>query len=622
MVKSVKIRGLNAGQAARVLQQQGDAKVTTRAVRDKCYRELKQFRETNCFDIQLPQEEPAGSLHSLLCLDFHTLFLTMSEASSSFRKTLWDASRGHIVPVILYCDEITPGNPLQPDPQRKCWLFYATPACGQASRDELSWGCFAAIRQARVKNTMGGLAEIWRLLLQELMRRNTPKLLSADGQKKLITYEVRLIIADEAALHQLLACKGAAGRKPCFKCNSLVSKACWEQLKDSPVRNSFHPLHHPYLADFAASSVEGIWTAIDQLIMLQNQISKKDFGEYEKNLGWHGCIYSVQQDRALRQKFPPSKYSYDPLHCYFSAGILGIEMALLKDAFHHVGLAWQGIVDSIKAFVAIFHGYHKPNLRAIAENYFGDHQWKANASSQMGLWPFVHLVCLQKLHPDISRKLTLQLKSFQFLCEELKHVAILKHTSSEDGLPTLRQVQANHMQAFYAAYGANALRPKHHYRLHLVPMFTQEKFLYDCITMERKHRAAKAEIQSRLQNLSVLDRTLLVRLHLIQLEEMDGHRLGYRCSSDAEAQWNSMKLRLSQPILLLKSQNLFCPMRWTGIVEGNLYAIGDLYPIVEAESANYVTWRLSAAAIHLALPPAWMLPNYWRRAGSSFITLL
>ena len=120
----------------------------------------------------------------------------------------------------------------------------------------------------------------------------------------------------------------------------------------------------------------------------------------------------------------------------------------------------------------------------------------------------------------------------------------------------------------------------------------------------------------------MLDRTLLVWLHLIQLEEMESHRLGYRCSSDVEAQWNSMKLGLSQPILLIKSPNLFCPLRWTGIVEGNLYAIGNLYSIVQAESANYVSWRLSASEIHLALPPASTLPNYWRRAGASLITLL
>ena len=621
MVKAVKVRGLNCGDAARFSVKQGyakDVKQEHKNLRQKTCRDNQTFRTKHCFHVKLPLLEPPGNTFDTVCISFHTLFGTMAAAAPEFGRLLFSTSSNGVIPLILYADEITPGNPLQPDPSRKCWLFYAAPACQHPTRDEQTWGIFASIRLQTVKQVKGGLAAVWHALLGELLNQNTPKLLAVSGLQEIVTYSIQAIIADEAALHGLLACKGAAGRKPCFKCSSIVSKACWEQLGGASER--LQPLHHPSLRDVMQSSDDAIWQAIDYLVTLKDQITKKDFGDYEKSLGWHGVTHTVQADPVLRLCLPPSKHIFDPLHCYFSAGIVGIELALLKETLHEKDILWSWVVEKTRATAMSFRGYHKPNLAGLTEVYFSDQQWKANASTQMGLWPLLHVTLEKVLTAEQKDSLQPCLSSFFALCRELKQISILKHSSKPDGLPILKQVQSTHQRLFLESYGAAAFRPKHHFRLHLPDIFQACGFLYDCVTMERKHRMAKAEIQGRLSALKAIDTTLLPRLHQLQLEELERYQLGTTIKSSAEAKVGSLCLKIRMPILFLESNLLFWPQQWIGLTPNQvLVATGDVYHFQKRATANLILWRLAETQVRKQIEGFWMLPLYWSARGPTTV---
>ena len=414
----------------------------------------------------------------------------------------------------------------------------------------------------------------------------------------------------------MLSCKGAAGRKPCFKCSTIVSKACWDKLEGQT--QSFQPLHHPSLTGVTQSTDNNIWAALAHLIHLKDQVTKKDHQEYEKNVGWHGTPEAAQSDPYVRQHVPPSKHSYDPLHCYFSAGILGIEMALLKDKVTDV-IDWSFVQRQVKELSLRYKGYHRPNLVALQDNYFSDHQWKANASSQNGLWPLVHVV-LAKLLPAYEKKeLKPFLGSFFALCEELKHITILKHSAAKQGLDVLRKIQASYQKAFHACYGSDVFRPKHHYRLHLPDIMLQHGFLYDCITMERKHRLAKQEIQGRNSYLRGLDTSLLPRLHVVQLEELERYKMEARILSTKEACIGSLQLKVPVPVLFLAENVLFLANSWQTVSHGSLQGTGDIFQVKEMQTANLTLWCRSQCQITRSIAGCWLLPTYWCICNASIV---
>ena len=58
----------------------------------------------------------------------------------------------------MYADEVTPGNQLNPDNNRKCWAFYISFLEFGAAvlSQEDAWICIAAIRSERVRACLGG----------------------------------------------------------------------------------------------------------------------------------------------------------------------------------------------------------------------------------------------------------------------------------------------------------------------------------------------------------------------------------------------------------------------------------------------------------------------------------
>ncbi len=55
----------------------------------------------------------------------------------------------------------------------------------------------------------------------------------------------------------------------------------------------------------------------------------------------------------------------------------------------------------------------------------------------------------------------------------------------------LTTVIKNHLGLYEIAYGDSAVRPKHHFALHLGPMLRRFPFLLSTFVHERKHRVVK-----------------------------------------------------------------------------------------------------------------------------------
>ena len=86
-------------------------------------------------------------------------------------------------------------------------------------------------------------------------------------------------------------------------------------------------------------------------------------------------------------------------------------------------------------------------------------------------------------------------------------------TARLNGLPAL---QAAHVRAFQEAYGADRVRPKMHYALHVPAQAARWGRVIDCFVGERKHRLYKSEYGPRLCAVKNIARSAL--LHQLQAE--------------------------------------------------------------------------------------------------------
>ena len=132
--------------------------------------------------------------------------------------------------------------------------------------------------------------------------------------------ELKLCVSDEAALKALMECKGASGTLPCMMCSNVVSRNAG--LSDPGlIPHCSQSLHGVIL-----HTDESIQSIVDHLGAQQPLLTKKQFGELERNLGFNYVPDGVLAGRA----FKVSGIQFDWCHCYMVQGIFQLEAVQLS----------------------------------------------------------------------------------------------------------------------------------------------------------------------------------------------------------------------------------------------------------------------------------------------------
>ena len=133
--------------------------------------------------------------------------------------------------LIVYGDEIVPGNIIAPDNLRKSWVLYWS--VREFGPDVLaiedSWFVGCVIRTCKVMGIVGGFSAIVGSFLRlafnasEIdVRTAGVSLRTASGEMVRLFFEVVCIVGDEDALRQVWRCKGAGGTHLCLLCINVV----------------------------------------------------------------------------------------------------------------------------------------------------------------------------------------------------------------------------------------------------------------------------------------------------------------------------------------------------------------------------------------------------------------
>ena len=127
--------------------------------------------------------------------------------------------------ILIYVDEVNPGNPLHPDPLRKLqaiyWAICEWPQWLLQRKD--AWPCFGVLRSCVCDDLPGGLSQLMKLVLRTFFASTGHNfqrgcVVQHGSGQHLFTATFAGFMTDEAALKEVFDIKGQAGKFPCFTC--------------------------------------------------------------------------------------------------------------------------------------------------------------------------------------------------------------------------------------------------------------------------------------------------------------------------------------------------------------------------------------------------------------------
>ena len=108
---------------------------------------------------------------------------------------------------------------------------------------------------------------------------------------------------------------------------------------------------------------------------------------------------------------------------------------------------------------------------------------------------------------------------------------ILTAKNNLEAVHGLQSLQSKHLQLFVECYGADKVRPKHHFAGHIEAQALQSGVLLDCFPGERKNAVFKNVICPKITRLQGFEKSILLRFieyDLTNLENFTGNRVALK----------------------------------------------------------------------------------------------
>ena len=441
---------------------------------------------------------------------------------SLFDKHAQTRGADHTYRLIMYYDEVTPGNLLRLDNARKFWAVYCS--CldfGEALQQSDAWLPIGMLRTAQSKLLAGNFAAAFAGLIRSLDPLETATVVLPTAGPRLIRATVHNHLGDEAALKRGLDVKGSAGTLPCIKCRNVMYSRAVAAADDyiitiacgSPTR-------------FDLQRDEDVWSLADRLARQAGRVTKRVLAEEEQVAGINYNPRSVLFDGLCRERLRPiGTLTYDSMHIWFSGGIANEELLLLMGKLNSIGVSWEMVgrwfrssfqypTQQKRKMVPLHRCFHQTRMKASRNSG----EFKAQASEVLALVPMLNYFVLCVVEPlPAADSIRDALDSFHRLAEV---VALLQRAKRVPDAPQvvvkLREVIMSHFAAYVRAHGAGGIKWKRHAAFHIPDQVARDGRLIDSFPMERKHQLPKG-CAAPILNTAAFERTVLLKTVQAQL---------------------------------------------------------------------------------------------------------
>ncbi len=438
--------------------------------------------------------------------------------------------------LIIYQDGVDPSDGLSSNHSRKsCVWYWSFVQFGikNLAYEEV-WGTMCVMRGISANKMEGALTNLFGKLLSLFFGpihdiRLTGVSITLDGSvrgeqpvQRHIFAEAGCLLADLPAIKEMLGCKGHSGHKPCCLCRNatnhvirgtplhLVSPDAipitrldldlFHQYTDQDIRETLRRLDHHHVA------FEG------------GAMSKDEFVARGQVLGWNW----IRNNPILNEKYRlriASSVMFDWAHVYVNDGLADDEFGKCMKVLHsnRTATSYAELAEYVARFTL---PKSSPSInRLFSESSNKNNLKKAgftcSGSEFLTLAPIV-LRYFERVVAPRNQCMTWVASMVAVLQVVVLLLDLKAGTVSADALTT---AILRHLGLYSIAYGDSAVRPKHHFALHLGPMLRRFPFLLSTFVHERKHRVVKKYTRDR-RNLQSWDLGAIEEITCHQLWEL------------------------------------------------------------------------------------------------------
>lgn len=401
--------------------------------------------------------------------------------------------------VVIYLDEITPGDPCRMDTTRKIWgiywLFLDWPQHMIHNVD--SWLLLGAIRCDVVNSLDGGMSEFMPMLLRIMFPESGEGMhtgahivcRSSDGTKctRIFRGNFAGFIADDDAHKQVWGFKGASGRKPCFGCKNLLMDMIG--VHDDP---DCIGIDCPDAHRFQYHTDATIFAMADKLIESVGVLSPTPFKTLETNLGISYIPRGILYDPYMRTLVRPTLAMIrDWMHVFCSDGVANNEIArvlwTLKSECHLT----LDDVDEWTQLIVLPRHHGKVSMQWFSDHRLLERKMRGFASEILTMVMLLHAYLVEVVQPTGAMPREIECIGL------LKSIIDIMKLGAHGAMPYVEQLKslltAHH--TLYTTLYQNvhcAFKPKYHQALHIPSNMETWNILLSCWTTERKNKDLKA----------------------------------------------------------------------------------------------------------------------------------
>ena len=390
--------------------------------------------------------------------------------------------------VIIYIDEICPGNPLRPDKARTLQAIYWCLADWPQwiLQRTAAWPVFGTIRSSIVKLLPGGVQQLMKNILYVFWPITGHSFangvtIHVNKTPIIITGVFAGFLADEKAHKELSGTKGASGSQICITCSNVFNRVSRAALIAGTVCVA---CCDPGL--FQYNTNDTIFAAYDYLAA-----NLDDRDALQQYLGLKYDPDGLIHDAHIRTFYKPVDHTLrDWQHTMVGGGVANVECARALAACKKLGIT----IDVVSSFLLKFvlpkvHGKVDPNWMSVKRLGKKWASLQSFSSSMLSIIPIFALFLCEVVGGDVSHPLHDHMQCFWCL-RMIVGILQLGPSNAMNHVERIRRLIREHAELFVKLYPGHE-KPKFHHLFHIVDNMLFLGKLLSCFVTERKHRTTK-----------------------------------------------------------------------------------------------------------------------------------
>ena len=450
--------------------------------------------------------------------------------------------------IILYNDEVTPGNPLAAEQKRKSEVFYwsVLEFGAHVLSNELAWMDLCSLKSTERMQFQAGVSGLFSCLLQQAffdpgkvdVSRAGICLELFDGSFVHVWLTLGFVLADEAALHMMFLFKGSSGLKPCSLCTNVFLDRLKQTRAITSAHHGIEPVSHTCVdqTKFRRLTPQVFRNIMRRLATAKTTMEPDEFKKLEMALGWSYVPGSVTAEASLQHIIKPWRHIfYDWMHSLFQGGVFNKHIMMMLQALKKFKIQGSTIYAYVKQWHWPKYVGNKTGIGAFSakrlESSARSGAFKCQASEGRSLCPVLAKFAMASLvqHPNaMVRKhgaCFVMLADFVSLLEKCAWGTVTKDE--------LHESYEKYLKHYQELYGSKRMTFKFHMNTHLADQlaYVAEKldgaggFIPNCTVLERKHIAhrqfSNINLNARSFSRSVLRDMTAKHLHLLKMKNKD-----------------------------------------------------------------------------------------------------